>query len=938
MYFKITSYNCRGIPKDKRRLALRPDIEKVLEEAHFVAFQETWLSKQDLNCINSLHDDYVGFGVAKVDESEGIIQGRYSGGVAMMWRKELSKYIKVIDLKADWCMAIELDMGSTKCVIFNIYMPYQSAMNEDLYYEKLGYIKSLLDEIQCTNYAVIGDWNANLGNSGTMTFREPMLDFCRENNLVISSYELLPSCTYTHIHTYEGNIHCSWLDHVVSSQNFHQSINNIHICYDISDEDHVPVSFEISVENLPTFSDNTNDISAKIRWDCITDTNCNTYYVNSNENLGKVPIPVATACCNNLECEDLAHRLEIDDFFNNIVGALHVSGRHLLTNNSENHNKPGWSDYVTDLYQFSRETYRLWLDNGKPRQGPIYSIYAQSKRRFKYALRFIKKHENDLRREAIAKKFSENNPKALWGEINKVNNSRVPLPTSIEDASGSANILNLWRNHFQSLFNCLNNSKFNMKTKLDCDFNELKVTIQDIQNAIKRLDNNKSCGSDEIYAEHLKYCSDKIYPLLSICFTSFFVHGYLPDNMLTVILVPIIKNKAGDINSISNYRPIALSSIFSKVIEYIMLDRIEMQLLTNANQFGFKRGHGTDQCIYVMKELANMYMSRKGCVFACFLDASKAFDRINHSILFEKLSKRGVPGYILRLLVYWYQNQSMCVKWGTSISDKFSVTNGVRQGSILSSHFFNVYVDDLSKQLNSLNIGCTMGNIIINHLLYADDIVLLSPSSIGLKILLGVCEKFGENNDILFNASKSAVMLFKSKFMSNFKIPSFKLNNNFIESVDNFKYLGHFITENLSDKVDIERQRRKLYAQGNSLIRKFHMCTLETKLILFKTYCSSMYTVQLWTNYTRTSIMKLHTAYHNILKSFIGVNRREHTSPICVNLNVKTCQAVIRNLVFRFMNRLRQSENMIIEAICNTSCLYNSPIWRHWRSLLYIYA
>ncbi|CAL4080264.1 unnamed protein product [Meganyctiphanes norvegica] len=204
------------------------------------------------------------------------------------------------------------------------------------------------------------------------------------------------------------------------------------------------------------------------------------------------------------------------------------------------------------------------------------------------------------------------------GEINKVNNSRVPLPTSIEDASGSANILNLWRNHFQSLFNCLNNSKFNMKTKLDCDFNELKVTIQDIQNAIKRLDNNKSCGSDEIYAEHLKYCSDKIYPLLSICFTSFFVHGYLPDNMLTVILVPIIKNKAGDINSISNYRPIALSSIFSKVIEYIMLDRIEMQLLTNANQFGFKRGHGTDQCIYVMKELANMYMSRKGCVFACF--------------------------------------------------------------------------------------------------------------------------------------------------------------------------------------------------------------------------------------------------------------------------------------------------------------------------------
>ncbi|CAL4193970.1 unnamed protein product, partial [Meganyctiphanes norvegica] len=385
--------------------------------------------------------------------------------------------------------------------------------------------------------------------------------------------------------------------------------------------------------------------------------------------------------------------------------------------------------------------------------------------------------------------------------------------------------------------------------------------------------------------------------------------------------------------------PVALASILSKVIEYIILDRIEFQLTTNPNQFGFKRGHGTDQCIYVLKEVAHLYTSLKGCVYSCFLDASKAFDRVNHSILFKKLAERGIPGYILRLLVYWYQNQTMCVKWGSSISETFTVTNGVRQGSILSSHFFNVYVDDLSIQLNKINVGCAMGNAIINHLLYADDIVLVSPSSAGLKQLLAVCERFGQDNDILFNASKSAIMLFKSRFMPNFNIPSFTLNNNCIDIVDNFKYLGHFLTNNLSDKMDIERQRRKLYAQGNSLIRKFHMCTLETKLILFNTYCSSMYTVQLWGNYTQTAINKLYTAYHNILKSFIGVNRREHTSPICVNLNVKTCQAVIRNLVYRFMNRLRNSNNGIINSICCTSsCYYNSPMWKHWRSLLYVHV
>ena len=228
-----------------------------------------------------------------------------------------------------------------------------------------------------------------------------------------------------------------------------------------------------------------------------------------------------------------------------------------------------------------------------------------------------------------------------------------------------------------------------------------------------------------------------------------------------------------------------------------------------------------------------------------------------------------------------------------------------------------------------------MGEMIINQLLYADDIVLISPSSIGLNELLSVCAIFGESHDLIFNASKSAVMVFKAKCMCKFNNPSFKLNSNFIENVNDFKYLGHFITDNLSDKLDIERQRRKLYAQGNSLIRKFYMCTLETKLMLFNTYCSSMYCVQLWTDYTATSIKKLHTAYHNVLKQFIGVSRREYTSPICVNLNIKTCQAVIRNLVYKMTMRLRHSKNSIIEAIY-PRCFYASPMWRHWRSLLYV--
>ena len=132
-------------------------------------------------------------------------------------------------------------------------------------------------------------------------------------------------------------------------------------------------------------------------------------------------------------------------------------------------------------------------------------------------------------------------------------------------------------------------------------------------------------------------------------------------------------------------------------------------------------------------------MGKGSCVYTCFLDASKAFDRVNHSILFQKLSDKGVPGYLIHLLIFWYENQTMCIRWGSRMSEKFNVSNGVRQGSILSPHLFKIYVDDLSVALNGKKIGCVVNNMIINHLMYADDIVLISPSSIGLIKLIDTC-------------------------------------------------------------------------------------------------------------------------------------------------------------------------------------------------------
>ncbi len=203
------------------------------------------------------------------------------------------------------------------------------------------------------------------------------------------------------------------------------------------------------------------------------------------------------------------------------------------------------------------------------------------------------------------------------------------------------------------------------------------VRAADIYDAINMLENNKACGMYCIIAEHLKYASYRLSPFLAMCFTGFLVHGVLPNSIMSVLLVPVLKDKAGKLNSIDNYRPIALASILSKVLERILLTKLEMYVLTTDNQFGFKRKHGTDLCIYALKEIVSKYTSLNSSVFLCFVDASKAFDRINHEKLFIKLLDRGVPKFLVRILVFWYAHQTFQVKWDNVVSAPFYVSNRI---------------------------------------------------------------------------------------------------------------------------------------------------------------------------------------------------------------------------------------------------------------------
>ena len=111
-------------------------------------------------------------------------------------------------------------------------------------------------------------------------------------------------------------------------------------------------------------------------------------------------------------------------------------------------------------------------------------------------------------------------------------------------------------------------------------------------------------------------------------------------------------------------------------------------------------------CIFTVKSVIKYYTEQNTAVYTCLLDDRKAFDRVNHWTLFAKLIDTQATLLIVRVLLFWYQMQNVCIKWGNSYSHYFTICNGVRQGGILSPRLFALYVNQLTDRLLSCNAGC----------------------------------------------------------------------------------------------------------------------------------------------------------------------------------------------------------------------------------------
>ncbi len=259
----------------------------------------------------------------------------------------------------------------------------------------------------------------------------------------------------------------------------------------------------------------------------------------------------------------------------------------------------------------------------------------------------------------------------------------------------------------------------------------------------------------------------------------------------------------------------------------------------------------------------------------------------------------------------------------------------MRQGSLLSPYFFNVYVDGLHHILNTVPAGCFLGSTKLNSISYADDMVLISPSLEGLRKMVLECELFANSHKLVYNSEKSKLLVFKPHCYKDLIVPRVRLNNQDIERVSEIKYLGHFITDTLSDIADIERHYKGLCVRANMLSRRFSKCSTAVKNFLFKTFCGSLYAGELWCNHTVAVWRTLRVCYNDSFRILHRLPRYNSASEMFANARVDTLDALRRKAISSFVRRLFISENSLLKAFLTSDSFWSSLVIQKWRNLCF---
>lgn len=487
---------------------------------------------------------------------------------------------------------------------------------------------------------------------------------------------------------------------------------------------------------------------------------------------------------------------------------------------------------------------------------------------------------------------AKNKCKATWALINRQNgkenfnkngvsyiinnNNKIDKPQQIADA---------FNNYF---INLTNENCINRNSKDILNYNNIKinpnsiyltpVTETDVIKTICNLNNTKSAGYDNISTNILKLCKSYIcFPLCHIINNSF-SQGVFPERLKLSIVKPLFKK--GESSEMSNYRPITLVPVLSKIIEKMFHSKLSSFLNINkiicTNQFGFQKGMSTTLACFEIIKTVTESLNEKIPIAALLLDMTKAFDFVCHDTLLIKLERYGVRGVVLNWIKTYLKNRFQCTSISKFVKNRNVTCNsqyranvcGVPQGSILGPLLFITYINDLPNITSFKSI------------LFADDTTFLIQEKNHIElnnqinIILDKAIGWLKLNNLNINLDKTEVIKFETYNSEKLKL-DIRYDGKIVKESDYGKFLGITIDKFCNWKEHIGQLCDKLDRFVYILYRIRTTVSKEAALLAYHGYVASIlrYGIILW-GYS-VDAMKVFKVQKKCIRALFGLDFRE---------------------------------------------------------------
>ena len=329
-------------------------------------------------------------------------------------------------------------------------------------------------------------------------------------------------------------------------------------------------------------------------------------------------------------------------------------------------------------------------------------------------------------------------------------------------------------------------------------------------------------------------------------------HGTVTPSLLACSFLPLLKSSLKDPADLSSYRAIAGSSLILETFELVVIMLWGHLLSSDSLQFGYKARTSTTHCTWLVSEVVQLMLRGGMNPVVTVLDCSKAFDKCKFSLLFDRLLEKGLPPIVVRVLMFIYVEQYSWVKWGGAKSSQFGISNGTRQGAILSPIFWAIYADPLLKRLRALGLGAHVAGLYMGAVCFADDVLLVAPSRNAMQRMLFEIEKFAEESNIVFSTdpipskskTKCLYVVGNKKRMS--KPAPLRLCGRELPFVKQVEHLGNTLTEEGTMDQDTTVKRARFIQSSCEIREVFKFAAPQEILKCLKIYSNSFYGSNLW--------------------------------------------------------------------------------------------